>query len=471
MKTRTLTVAFLTAGFLAFPASAQAPKKAAPKAAPKAKRPKAASLDELLKRVKKGWKEDSAETKQREAHFQANKAKQAKLLKKARARLAAMQKRSENMERKFDENEALMARLEETLRIRLGTMGELFGVIRQMAGTAMGHLDTSLISAQFPGRGKILMPLATSKGLPSVKQIEELWYLLQQEMIESGKVVRFKTKIFTTAGKEVEKEIIRIGTFTTISDKQFVVWEGEVGKLQELSRQPGSMHMAGAAALSDAKEGFVRMSVDPTRGQLLSVLVQTPSFIERLDHGGIIGYIIMGLGALTFLLALMRGLVLSIVGLKVRRQIGSKTPSSKNPLGRIMEIHTKNPDLDLETLEHRLDEAILRESAKLERFLWAVKIVSVVAPLMGLLGTVTGMIRTFTSIVMYGTGDPKVMAGGISEALMTTMLGLIVAIPLVLLHAWLNSISKRVSTVLEEQSTGIIATQAEKESCADGASS
>jgi len=270
---------------------------------------------------------------------------------------------------------------------------------------------------------------------------------------------------------EVEKEVIRVGAFTAIADGKYLVWEEKVGKLQELARQPTAMHMAGAAALTEAKEGYVRMSVDPSRGQLLSVLVQTPSFFERLPYGGIIGYIIICLGLLTFLLALVRGLILTIVGLKVRRQQANTTPSPKNPLGRIMEIQTKNPELDLETLEHRLDEAILRESAKLERFLWAVKIVSVVAPLMGLLGTVTGMIRTFTSIVMYGTGDPKVMASGISEALVTTMLGLIVAIPLVLLHSWLASISKRVTTVLEEQSTGIIATQAEKESCANGAAS
>jgi biopolymer transport protein ExbB len=106
-----------------------------------------------------------------------------------------------------------------------------------------------------------------------------------------------------------------------------------------------------------------------------------------------------------------------------------------------------------------LDEVVLRESGKLESFIWLVRIVSVVAPLMGLLGTVTGMIRTFQSITLFGAGDPRMMAGGISEALVTTMLGLVTAIPLVLLHAALANNTKKIVDTLDEQSAGLIAQQ------------
>jgi biopolymer transport protein ExbB len=127
----------------------------------------------------------------------------------------------------------------------------------------------------------------------------------------------------------------------------------------------------------------------------------------------------------------------------------------------VVAVYEENRSTDIETLELKLDEAILRESAKLDRFLWAVKVVSVVAPLMGLLGTVTGMIRVFTTITLVGTGDPKMMASGISEALVTTMLGLLVAIPLVLIHAFVSSGAKEIVGVLEEQSAGMVARQAE----------
>ena len=142
-------------------------------------------------------------------------------------------------------------------------------------------------------------------------------------------------------------------------------------------------------------------------------------------------------------------------------------PDTTNPLGRVLNVYASNRSVDHETLELKLDEVILRESARLERFLWLVKTVSVVAPLLGLLGTVTGMIQTFQAITLFGAGDPKMMAGGISEALVTTMLGLMTAIPLVLLHATLANSTRRINDVLEEQGAGFVAMQSENTRAAD----
>jgi biopolymer transport protein ExbB len=203
-------------------------------------------------------------------------------------------------------------------------------------------------------------------------------------------------------------------------------------------------------------------ALDPSRGSILKVLIQTPGFIERIKFGGTVGYTIIVLGLLAGFLAIVRWVVVFLTGRKVAAQKKSDQVSDTNPLGRVLGVYESNREADVETLELKLDEVILRESASLDKLLWAVKVVSVVAPLMGLLGTVTGMIRTFQAITLFGTGDPKMMASGISEALVTTMLGLYVAIPLVLLHALVSNTSKGVVEVLEEQAAGLIARRAEQ---------
>jgi len=433
------------------------------------KPPRAKSLKELLKMVEGGWKAESTDIKKREAEFLANKNKRKAMLKEAQAALAKLQKRSEALEKQFDQNEALVPRLEETLKTRLGTMGELFGVIRQMAGTARANLTNSLTNIQYPGRGDKLEPLTKSRTLPSIEQLQTLWYQLQHEMIESGKVARFKTKVVTADGDEQEKEVVRIGVFNAVADGKYLVAGERNDKLVELARQPSERYLSTLKDLEAAKEGYVRVAVDPSGGQLLSVLVQTPTFMERIPFGGVIGYIIIALGLGTLLLALLRLAYLAFVNLKVRLQQRSKEVKTNNPLGRVLSVYGQNPNIDTETLEHKFDEAIIRETSRLNRGLWAVKIVSVVAPLLGLLGTVTGMIQTFQAITMYGAGDPKTMAGGISEALVTTMLGLMVAIPLVLLHSWMSSMSRRMVEVMEEQSTGIVAKRREEICSADTA--
>lgn len=425
--------------------------------------PKPANLDQLLQLVKQGWRAESEQQKAREAEFVAARDQQKKLLEQAQAQLAAVEQRSETLEKTFDANEGRTAQLEVTLQTRLGTMGELFGVIRQVAGEAHGRILGSVISAQIPGRDAAIAKLASSKELPSLEQLEQLWFTLQQEMIESGKVVRFTSPVVAVAGGEAPAAVIRVGSFNVISDGKYLHWLPEVKKLAELGRQPASRYLSTVDDLESAKSGLVQFAIDPSRGSILALLVDTKSFMERLDDGGPVGWAIVFLGLITFVFAIIRGLYLTYVSMRVRRQESQKQARDDNPLGRVLLVYEQNRGIDLETLERKLDEAILHETALLDRFLWAFKVVSVVAPLMGLLGTITGMIRTFQAITLYGTGDPKLMASGISEALVTTMEGLIVAIPLVLIHSWLTSITRRIGDVLTEESAGIVAEHAEKE--------
>jgi len=208
----------------------------------------------------------------------------------------------------------------------------------------------------------------------------------------------------------------------------------------------------------------VRFGLDVTSGQLLALLLETPNLGERVQQGGIVGYVIISLGILGILLALERMIMLGLAGRKVKAQLkrGSESPSSDNALGRVLQIYQKNQQADTETLELKLGEAILKETPSLQRGILFIKVISVVSPLLGLLGTVTGMIQTFQAITLFGAGDPTIMAGGISQALMTTVLGLCVAIPTVLLHTIVSGRSRMIVQVLQEQSAGLVAEQSEK---------
>ncbi|MDJ0764138.1 MAG: MotA/TolQ/ExbB proton channel family protein [Myxococcota bacterium] len=448
-----ITIALVSVGVAATAQEAASPP-------PKAK---ATSLNQLLQKVKEGWRQENVEMKERERRFIEAKADRAQMLKDAEAAFVAEQRRSEQLEMEFDQNKVRLGELNETLKNRLGTMGELFGVIRQVAGDIRSQVEKSLVSAQFPERADSLEALATSKSLPKISQLEQLWYVIQQELIEQGRSAKFSASVVDANGEETQNlQVARAGIFNAVAGGKFLQWDGDRKKLIEFGRQPPSYDLATAADFEEATSGMVELAIDPSQGVLLGLLVQTPSAREKVDQGGAIGYTIIIIGVITFLIAVMRMFYLIFVNLKVQRQRTSPTVRTDNPLGRVIKVYEDNPDVAAETLELKLDEAILRESTKLDRLLWAVKIASVVAPLLGLLGTVTGMIRCFQQMALFGAGDPRYMADGISEALVTTMLGLYTAIPLVLMHSTVRSMSKRVTEVLEEQSAGIIAKRAEQ---------
>jgi len=419
--------------------------------------PELSPLEELLERVSQGWNAERTENAQREVTFRENRDVQQQLLEEARAAMVRQEARSDALESRFGENELILAQLEETLRERLGALGELFGVVRQVAGDASGNLASSLVSAQLPGRDVFLSELGQSKTLPSIEALERLWFILHQEMTELGKVVRFPATIVTVDGEEVQTEVIRVGAFNAISGGKYLRWDSENQRLTELARQPAGIYLSTLPAFEAATSGMTRLAIDPSRGSILSMLVLTPDARERVEQGGPVGYTIIVLGIFAGLLAVSRWAAVFVAGRKVSRQKTSKEISVGNPLGRVLAVYQENESADTESLELKLDEVILRETSRLERLLWAIQVVSVVAPLMGLLGTVTGMIQTFQAITLFGTGDPKMMANGISEALVTTMLGLCVAIPLVLLHAVVSNGSRSVVEVLEEQAAGLVA--------------
>ena len=451
MSLRSLAV---TAIVVAMSMPAQAPAQEATPGTP-------VSLTELLEQVREGSRLEEAENLRRENGFRAADSEQKRLLEEAMTAEARMQERAAELEKRFESNESTLSELEQTLQSRLGTLGELFGVVRQAAGDARTRVETSLVSAQIPNRQEFLSKLAQSQALPSIGDLEKLWLTLQEEMTEQGRVVAFDAPVVEIGGGEVQRKVVRVGPFTAITGGRFLQYLPENGKLAELARQPSSRHVSTISDFETASDGLVRVAIDPTRGTILSMLIQAPNFEERVHQGGTIGYVTIVLGAIGFAFAIYRLARLAFAGRGIRAQGRSSDPDPGNALGRVLSVYQANRSVDVETLELRLDEVILKEASGLQRGATFVKVVSVVAPLLGLLGTVTGMIIVFQQITLFGTGDPKVMAGGISQALVTTVIGLCVAIPLTLLHSMISDRSKSLVQILEEQSAGLIAEQAE----------
>ncbi|WP_078085521.1 MotA/TolQ/ExbB proton channel family protein [Microbulbifer mangrovi] len=429
---------------------------------------KATSLDQLLKMVQSSKISESAEHKKREADFRRQKANQASLLSQAENTRASEEARSAALEKKYEEQELLVQQKRQQLDERLGSLKELFGHLTSTAGDLRANLDTSLVSAQYPGRAEFLDQLIekmnSATKLPTIQEIERLWYELQRETVESGKIVKFNGTVILPDGEQAEQEVVRVGNFNLVSNGKYLEMNDNQ-KMAELIRQPDGKYLSMASDLQAATSGFTAFGIDPTGptgGSYLKAMIASPSIVERWHQGGIVGYIITGVGVVAVLLAIWRLIVLSGVNAKVNSQLRSSTPNTNNPLGRVLSVAEENKGVDGETLELKMEEAVLKERPAIESGLNLLKIIAMVAPLLGLLGTVTGMIITFQAITIFGAGDPKAMAGGISSALVTTVLGLCVAIPTVLLHTIVNGRAKRILHILDEQSAGIVAENAER---------
>jgi len=423
--------------------------------------PQAKSLDDLLKQVQAIARQDDLDNRQREAAFVNQKNQQQHLLNEVKQALQQEKARSEKLKSQFNRNEKQLAEQEKSLHLRMGSLGELFGVVKQVAGDTRGVFDNSLVSAQIPDRQAFLRQLAQGKAVPNTAELEKLWYLMQQEIIESGKVVKFPAQVVGNDGKNRTVTVTRVGVFNAVSDGKFVRYIPETHQIVDLPRQPQSRYVDAARALENATTGTVDTVVDPSRGAILSMLIQVPDIIERVEQGKLIGYIILALAVIGLLVAIERFIRLYLVQNKMNLQLNQDQPGTDNPLGRVMTVYRQHQHIDVEQLERKLDEAIIRELPALERGVSLIKVLAVIAPLLGLLGTVTGMIETFQSITLFGTGDPKLMAGGISQALVTTVLGLCAAIPLIFRHSLVNARSKRCINILEEQSAGMAAAHGE----------
>ena len=430
----------------------------------------ATSLGNLLDLVEQDRVAESEEYSERVQEFEQNANRQTEILDITNDRIIEQEQLQDQLSDQFEANEIIIADKREILRERRGDLNELFGTLQGVAGDFLSNFQNSLISAQYPGRTEQLEEIIERAGSTieqlNISEMERFWFFMHQELTESGRVVTYNGEVSLPNGDTANRSITRVGAFNAVSDGEYLRYTGDIGHLQVLPRQPSPAYMNAAAALQSASSGFTRVGIDPTGGvggQVLANLINFPTVEEQVrNNSGIIGFIIIGVGIVGISIAFLRLLMLSLVSIKVRAQLKRDKPTKNNPLGRVLLVAESNPTADTETLELKLGEAILQETPRLERMLTIIKMIATIAPLGGLLGTVTGMIQVFQQITVYGAGDPTIMAGGISQALMTTVLGITVAIPTIFMHTVVKSRADNIIHILEEQATGMIAEKAER---------
>lgn len=421
----------------------------------------AKSLDDLLSTIVAEQQAARQRDAEREKKFLAARDQQAALLEQAKAQLAAERARADQLKAQFESNESTIVSQSAATDAADGELADFDAVVRQVATDMKGMLDASLVSAQIPQRLAFVDKLARSEDKPTIDDVRQLWQVLFEEIIQSGKVAQFKTNVISSQGKEEARVVTRLGVFTATSDGDFLRYAPEVHQLVEQARQPPGQYRRMARALEQAKEGMTMVAFDPTRGSMLAILSQEPTIWERIKQAKLVGFVTLGLGGIAIVIALWRFFRLAAIERAVARQRQSTEPDIGNPLGRVMKAFTENRSVDSETLERKLDDAILRELPPIQRGLGALLVIAEAAPLLGLLGTVSGMVATFQALSMFGAGDAKVVAGGISEALVATIIGLCVAIPALVVHSFLKSKSDRIVQVLDEQAAGMVARMAE----------
>lgn len=372
-----------------------------------------------------------------------------------------LQTETDQLSQTFSKNENNLATLEEQLRLETGSLGELFGVVRQAAKDLHQELETSVTVVDRAKYAPIVDQIVDAKALPSMVQLNGLWLGMVEQIEASAQLASVSVPFINADGHQANINAYRLGSMGLVGEQGYLAWNGDRIVAKPYLKQPANGPvLSGLASMSQV--GIMSVVVDPSRGVMLEQLANAPELKDRLEHGGVVGKVILGLLAIGAIITLFRGSKLFIVRQKIKAQLKRPNEPGNNPLGRILKVYTKEQTRSVEALELRLLEAIVDEQQELEKGLSMLKLLAALAPMLGLLGTVTGMIETFQVITQFGNGDPKVMAGGISTALVTTVLGLISAMPLLLAHNILSTQADSVRNILEKQGISLVAEQAEK---------
>ena len=394
-------------------------------------------IQDLINRVEKN-SQDLAKADSKRVNNFINKVKDRKfLLSKAKKQLVDEEARNKRLEDLFEDNELKLSELETELQIKLGVLGELFGVARQMAGELNADSESAYNFSEFPNRTAALQEIGKIK-VHNLKNLEDLWVLHLNEIASSGEIKEIKANIINSNGDIQPSNLVRYGPFNMVQGKSFVKPDIANNAFSVLPKQP-DRGITKTFRSHYKSDGYSVAAIDPTRGFLLSLYLDKPSTFERVAQGKLIGFIIVVIGLSGLIFAAYRYYSLNLYANSI------KSKSEADVFNQIDNLSTKSTTID--TFERECDEILLTINGNLNWGVNWIKFLAAVAPLLGLLGTVIGMIETFQAITVFGTGDPKQMAGGISQALVTTMLGLIFAAPLLAMYTLL---SEKVSDILQE---------------------
>ncbi|WP_060981265.1 MotA/TolQ/ExbB proton channel family protein [Vibrio splendidus] len=416
---------------------------------------------QLVNKAKSESRTQASHNVVREADFKKTEQELKAIKAQLEAKRTSIQGATDVLTQTFSDNENKLARLEEKLRLETGSLGELFGVVRQNAKELGAELSSTVNSVDRAEHTATVDQIIDAKSLPSMPQLTGLWMSMVEQIQASSELSKSQIAFINGEGNTQTVDAYRLGSIGLITDQGYVSWntqrEDAIAYLKQPSNGPT------LASLSTLANGDVsNVVVDPSRGFMLEQLALTPSLTDRLQAGGVVGKVILGLLAIGLIIALVRGISLAIARQKIRAQLKNPEQAGDNPLGRVLAVYNKEQNQTVEALELRLLEAVVDEQTHLEKGLSMLKLLAALAPMLGLLGTVTGMIETFQVITQFGNGDPKVMAGGISMALVTTVLGLVAAMPLLLAHNILSTQAENIRNILEKQGIGLVAEQAEK---------
>jgi len=433
------------------------------------------SADDLLRQVEQRAAEEARLTEQRVGEFNAAApAQQGTLVNTVQARIKELRTVEQGLSARFSENELKISTQNKALRDKATALGltEVFGLARQAASDVATTLQQSLTTTQFkPAAGQMprdefLRAFAASRTTPTATDLERVWIEIQREMIASGQVVKYQTTVVQPNGNPEQTEVVRIGPFTATANGEFLSYAPALRELQVLPRQLPEEFMLVARNFTQQTSGYHEAVVDPNRGVLTGLYVERPTLEERIELGEEIGYIIIVVGLAGTLAFLFQLVYLILVRIGVTRQLKNlNRPTADNPLGRVLMAFKGDPksiEESSDVAELRVTEAVMREVPKLNRFQPFLRLVVAAGPLLGLVGTVVGMIITFQSITESGSSDPRLMATGIGQAMIATVLGLGIAIPMLFAGALLNSLSRGITQVLDEQSAGMLAESIER---------
>ena len=455
-------------------ATAAAPAAAAPAPAAKPDQPKGPtfSMPDVMAKIKAMNAAEAKLAKQRQANFAKAMQDMENLAKETQAKRNSAEARSASLSKQYDDNYNRIGEMSLLLEQHQGNLGELFGVTRQIAGDAAGVLDNSMINAQIKlpegqeNRVDFLRRVAAAKELPSIVELERLWLEMVYEINADTQTARFSAPVIQLDDTVKETEVVRVGSFLAVGDGVFLSYLPSKLSLSVMTRQPpqlATMSLARSLQNAPAGSGYIQSVMDPARGVLLALIAERPNLLERIQNGESVNWLILGVGLLGLLAAAFQYVYLFVVKIAVSRQLKNlDKPTKNNPLGRMLQAAIGDGSKDYthdipELTELRISESVLREVPKLERFQSFLRLAVAAGPLLGLIGTVIGMILTFQSITASGTSDPKLMAHGIGMAMIATVLGLGIAIPLLFVNAGLAALSRSVVHILEEQSTSILA--------------
>jgi biopolymer transport protein ExbB len=425
-------------------------------------------LPDLMEKVRAEKAAIQTLNREREARFRADMEEKRKLNTDVQQKKTAAEARTNQLDAAFATNEKAIEELNGLLKVNQGNLGELFGVTRLVAGDALGVLTESLNNTQLSinagneeNRLEFMRRMSAAAELPSIVDLERIWLELMDEMKAQTEVARYSAPVLQPDGTAAEMEVVRVGPFTAYADGKYLIYTASNASLNMLSRQPVDadiVNTAKALASNTSGSGYAKAIVDPAQGALLSQYVERPNFLERIQHGQVVDWVIVGVGAIGVLVAAFQYIYLFIAKAGVSSQLKKlSAPLKGNALGRLLLAVSGSDKESAEVVELRISEAVLREIPRLERFQSFLRLAVAAGPLLGLIGTVIGMILTFESITASGSADPKLMAQGIGQAMIATVLGLGIAIPLLFINAGLVSLSKSVIHVLEEQSTSLMA--------------